>query len=53
MSQRREKKRRAKLKEAYNYQLELWVMAEPPKWKFISHWLWGRKKPVFDTKADK
>ncbi len=26
-------------------QARRWVFSEPPRWRFISHWLWRRKKP--------
>lgn len=46
MSQRQEKKKRRMVRTAYNYLLEQWQLREPSKWRFISHWLWKKKKPV-------
>ena len=46
MSQKREKKRRRKEKEVYRWYLERWHSWEPPRWRFISHWIWKKRKPV-------
>ena len=46
MSQKREKKRRRDLREDYLREMMWWVYCEPPRWRFISHWLWKKDKPV-------
>lgn len=46
MSQKREKKRRRDLREDYRWELYRWGYNEPPRWCFISHWLWKKNKPV-------
>ena len=46
MSQKREKKRRRDLRYNYRWELNLWRCCEPPRWRFISHWLWKKDKPV-------
>lgn len=46
MSQKREKKRRRLARYDYQVELEFWRRWEPPRWRFISHWLWKKDKPV-------
>ena len=46
MSQKREKKRRGCARYDYQLELALWHSCEPPRWRFISHWLWKKDKPV-------
>ena len=46
MNQKRAKKRRSMVRGAYHYLLEQWRLAEPPRWRFISHWRWKKRKPM-------
>lgn len=46
MSQKREKIRRRLAGSDYRWELEKWRGREPPRWRFISHWLWKKDKPV-------
>lgn len=45
MSGSREHKRRRPLVAEYKRDLAAWKRREPPKWRFISHWLWKNEKP--------
>lgn len=53
MSQKREKKRREILKAEYERRISQWVMSEPPRLMFISHWKWERNKPQYNPKSNK
>lgn len=46
MSQRREKRRRAKCKAHYEWDYRNWIKWEPPRWRFIQYRRWRRSKPV-------
>lgn len=41
----REHKRRRILNADYKRRLAAWERREPPKWAFISRWLWKKEKP--------
>lgn len=45
MSASREHKRRRPLVTDYKRRLAYWRACEPPKWRFISHWIWENEKP--------
>jgi len=46
MSQRREKTIRRNIRRDYQDKLTCWKRWEPPRWRFISHWLWQKEKPA-------
>lgn len=50
MSASREKRKRAIERSRYEWELSQWRRSEPPKWAFISHWLWKREKPEYKGK---
>lgn len=50
MSQKKEKYIRRHARGLYESELVLWRQAEPPRWRFIAHREWKKRKP--DYKAD-
>lgn len=50
MSQKREKRRRQRERALYAWRLHSWERSRPPKWRFISYYLWKKDKPKWEGK---